>query len=144
MASSGSPGSLRHAVAVVLWLLPLSGAIAPALGGPASPVHEQAIDRIGHGIKRGLDGHNGAEGFPPGILAELRFEDDAPSVLVPFPAGRPGRYRRLGQHGRVSILPLPGAKLAMEYLDRPPVGHTPTIGARSPVRIYPRGDRDTT
>src|SRR5207247_523127 len=65
----------------------------------------------------------------------LHLEDDPPAVLMPFPAGGPGRDRRLDQHGRVGISPQPGRKLAVEYLDRPPLGHTPTICAHGHGRI---------
>jgi hypothetical protein len=78
---------------------------------------------------------DGAEGLPPGVVTELHLENDAPSVLMPFPAGGPGCYRRLDQHGRVGIPPQPGGELAVEYLDRPPLGHTPTISAPGSRRI---------
>src|SRR5215472_13366059 len=59
----------------------------------------------------------------------LGREHHAPPVLVPFPVARAVGDRRFDQGVRVGVLPAPRGELAVEDLDRPPSGHTLTIGA---------------
>src|SRR5215469_16608885 len=108
----------------------------PAGGHATSPaaapaVDEQPVDRVGHRVERGLDHGQGPEGLPLGIRTELDLEHHAPPVLVPFPVGRAVGQRRLDQGAAVGVLPSPCGELAVENLDRPPCGHTPTIGANA-------------
>ena len=104
----------------------------------AAGVDEQAVDRIRDRIQGRAHDRQAAERLPLLFGLEEHLEDDTPPVRMPRPVADPVGQRRLDE-GRVMLfLPPEGGNLAVQDLDRPPLGHNPDGTSSTRERPRPR------
>jgi hypothetical protein len=102
----------------------------------AAGVDEQAVDRIRDRIQGRAHDRQAAERLPLLLGLEEHLEHHTPPVRMPRPVADPVGQRRLDE-GRVMLfLPPEGRNLAVQDLDRPPLGHN--LDGTSHTRERPR------
>ena len=85
---------------------------------------QQAVDWVGHCIQGRAHDRQVTERLPLLLGLEEYLEDHAPAAGVPGPVEGAVGQRGLDQGGVMLLLPPESRELAVQHLDRPPLGHS--------------------